>query len=208
MKSIFLGLILISIFLLGCEDTSNITNPVLNSESGQLNKITEYDYELVPLPPRSQLWIDSVLTTSKTIDGDIGGRIILEKYYIAANGDSIIVYANLNVPPGAFTGTETITMTVDDEFCAIHFYPSMVFLDTLKLFQSFEGLDLSTYGNSIFDFVFIDEYGNFELIKKNGLQVKINQGIVRVQNAKLLHFSRYGWVRRPVPVAYNTPVFD
>jgi hypothetical protein len=206
-KTLSWGLLLIVVFILGCEETSNIIDPVNTSVSANYNKITDFDYELIPLPPKSPLWIDSIFTISQMIDGNVGGRIIMEKYYIAANGDSINIFADLQIPAGAFTGTENISITVDSEYAAIHFFPSMVFADTLRLFQSFRGLDLSNYSNATLDFVFIDNEGNIELIKKNGCQINIPQGFVRVQNAKLLHFSRYGWVRNPVgPIPHPTPV--
>lgn len=196
MKTLSWGLLMIVVFILGCEDTSNIIDPINSSVSVNYNKITLYDYELIPLPPKSPLWVDSIFTISQMIDGNIGGRIIMEKYYIAANGDSIAIFADLDIPAGAFHGTENISLTIDDEFAAIHFFPSMVFADTLKLFQSFRGLDLCNFSNGTLDFVFIDDEGNIELIKKNGIQVNIPQGFVRVQNARITHFSRYGWVRK------------
>jgi hypothetical protein len=111
--------------------------------------------------------------------------------------------ADLRIPKGAFQGTEIITMTVNDEYAAIHFYPEMVFFKNLKFFQSFEGLDLENYQTGKLDFVFITDDGTLELIKKNGVQVVFPQGIVRVQNAKLPHFSRYGWIRKPAgPIQY------
>jgi hypothetical protein len=188
MKTLVWGLLLLSVFLIGCEDTSNIIDPIGTSLSPQYNKITNFDYELIPLPPKSPLWSDSIFTISKMIDGAVGGSIIMEKYYIADNGDSISIFADLRIPAGAFPGTETISMTVDDEFAAIHFLPSMVFEDTLHLFQSFKGLDLINYSSGTLDFVFIDDEGNIELIKKNGVQVNMPQGFVRVQNALILHF--------------------
>jgi len=197
MKTVLWGVLIILIFILGCEDTSNIVDPIDTSVSVNYNKITIYDYELIPLPPKSALWSDSIFTISEVIDGDVGGRMIMEKYYIASNGDSITIFADLRIPAGAFTGTETISITVDDEYAAIQFLPSMVFAKKLRLFQSFRGLDLSNYSNATLDFVFIDDEGNVELIKKNGIQVNLPQGFVRVQNAKILHFSRYGWIRKP-----------
>ncbi|MCW8803773.1 MAG: hypothetical protein OQK57_05180 [Ignavibacteriaceae bacterium] len=99
-------------------------------------------------------------------------------------------------------------MTVDDEYAAIHFYPEMAFDETLNFFQSFEGLHLENYPTGTLDFVFIADDGSVELIKKNGVQVVVPQGIVRVQNAKLLHFSRYGWIRKPVYLQYQDIRYD
>lgn len=182
----------------GCDTSSDLSvNNFENNLPSSISKVT--DYELIPLPNKSPLWTDSVFTMSKEIDGAVGGRIIMDKFYISDTGDSVIIKADLRLPAGAFQGTENITMTVDDEVAAIHFYPEMVFAETLKFFQSFEGLNLENYSTGTLDFVFIADDGSIELIKKNGVQVVVPQGIVRVQNAKLLHFSRYGWIRKSTP---------
>jgi len=123
-------------------------------------------------------------------------RMILEKYYISDLGDSVIMEVDLRIPAGAFQGTKTITMLVDDEYAAVHFSPEMTFDISLRLFQQFEGLDLEQYPTGTIDFVYIDNNGSIQTVKKNGVQVVVPQGIVRVQNAKLLHFSRYGWIRK------------
>jgi len=196
MKSFSAILFVTMILLIGCDNSPDLSvNYSGNTPQASLSKIT--DYELIPLPDKSPLWTDSVFTMSKVIDGAIGGRMILEKYYIAENGDSVIMGVDLRIPAGAFQGIKTITMIMDDEYAAFHFYPQMVFDDTLRLFQYFKGLNLEEYPTGTFDFVYLADDGSIELVKKNGLQVVKPQGLLRVQNAKLLHFSRYGWVRKP-----------
>jgi hypothetical protein len=195
MKTILTVLLAATVLLIGCDTSSDLAvNPSENSFSKSSTCLTPY--EQIPLPNKSSLWADSIFTMSQVIDGSVGGRMIMEKYYIAENGDSIIMKADLRIPGGAFQGTKIISMTVDDEFAVIHFYPEMVFAETLRLFQSFEGLHLENYSTGTLDFVFIRDDGSIELIKKNGIQIVVPQGIVRVQNAKLLHFCKYGWVRK------------
>lgn len=197
MKTISAILLVVMVMLVGCDTSSDL---FVNSENNIQESLTKIiNYELIPLPNKSPLWMDSVFTMSKIIDGSVGGRIIMDKYYISDDGDSVLIKADLRIPEGAFRGTETITMTVDDEYAAVHFYPEMIFDDTLKLFQSFEGLHLENYPTGTIDFVFIADDGTVELIKKNGVQVVVPQGIVRVQSAKLLHFSRYGWIKKSGP---------
>ena len=207
MKSLLPTILSVIILIAGCETSSDLLiNPANTSETS----INEFfpkggiTYKLIPLPLKSPLWQDSVFTMSQTIDGEIGGRMIMEKYYISLEGDSILIWADLSIPAGAFLGNKTITMTVDDEFAAIHFYPEMVFQDTLRLFQGFKGIDLTNYDTGTLDFVFIDDDGTIELVKKNGMQIVKPQGIVRVMNAKLLHFSRYGWVRKACGPTVNS----
>ena len=195
MKTILATLIITLVLLLGCDTTSDFS---LNNPENDFSKLSICVplFEKIPLPNKSALWQDSVFTMSQAIDGSVGGRMNMEKYYISDLGDSVIISADLKIPPGAFKGTETITITLDNNYAAFHFYPAMTFMDTLKLLQSFEGLHLENYPTGTFDFVFISDDGSIELIKKNVVQVVVPQGIVRVQNAKLLHFSRYGWIRK------------
>lgn len=197
MKNILTILLVTIVLLFGCDTSSDLS---INSSEDNFSKssISLTPYGLIPLPNKSPLWADSLFTMSQVIDGSVGGRMIMEKYYIAEDGDFVIIKADLRIPPAAFQGIETISMTVDKKYAAVHFSPKMVFADTLKLFQSFEGLHLENYPTGTLDFVFISDGGSIELIKKNGVQVVVPQGIVRVQNAKLLHFSRYGWVRKPI----------
>jgi hypothetical protein len=206
-KTLSWGLLLILVFILGCEDTSNIVDPINTSRSANYNKITDFAYELIPLPPKSPLWVDSIFTISQEINGDVGGRMIMEKYYISLEGDSVIIEVDLKIPVGAFQGTKTIKMTIDDNFAIIHFYPAMVFQDTLKLTQRFEGLDLTNFVKGKLNFVFLHDDGSIEIIQSDGLKINKDRGIVKVNNARLLHFSRYGWIRNPVgPIPYPTPV--
>ncbi len=180
---------------MGCDNSPDL---LVNNPENDFSKssICPPLYEKIALPNKSHLWADSIFTMSQIIDGSVGGRMILEKYYIAEDGDSVLMKADLRIPPDAVKVIKSITMTVDKKYAAVHFSPKMIFADTLRLFQSFEGLHLENYQTGTLDFVFIADDGSIELIKKNGVQIVVPQGIVRVQNAKLLHFSKYGWIRK------------
>jgi hypothetical protein len=192
MKTVISILLFSFFWILGCD-----SSPDLSVNSEENNSTGSKTFEKIKLPSPSNLWKDSLITMSQTIDGSVGGRLILDKYYMSENGDSILVKVDLRIPADAFQGTKTITITVDQTDAAVHFYPAMVFADTLRLFQSFEGLNLDGYSTGTIDFVYIRDDGTAELLKKNGTQIILPQGIMRVQNAKLNHFSRYGWVRSP-----------
>lgn len=179
---------------MGCDNTSELSvNPSINPPG--INSKSQV-FELIPLPKKAALWMDSVYTISKVIDGSVGGRINMGNYYISDTGDSVVFNVDLRIPAGAFQGTETITITIDRDSAAVHFYPEMVFTKELNLFQSFKGLKLENVPTGTIDFVYLCDDGSIEIIKKNGIQVVVPQEIVRVQNAKLKHFSRYGWVRK------------
>jgi hypothetical protein len=195
MKQISTILLTVAVLFWGCEPSNDqIVNVPDNISSPAL--FLNVNCELIPLPEKSPLWIDSLLTMSKEIDGSVGGKMLMQKYYISDTGDSIFIKVDLTIPAGAFNGNKLISMTVDSEYAVVHFSPEMIFVDTLRLFQAFEGLNLEEYPTGTIDFVYVNTNGTVELIKKNGMQVVVPQGIVRVQNAKLLHFSRYGWIKK------------
>ena len=184
MKNI--SIILFALILLaGCENSDEILNPNEN-----------FTYELIKLPKRSVTWTDSAFSLSQEIDGSVGGVMVMEKYYISEDGDSVFVEAELTIPKGAFQGVRTISMTLDTQDATIHFYPEMIFDNELKFSQYFRGLNLDNYSTGTIDFYYITDDGSVELIKKNGVQVILPQGLLRVLNAKLHHFSRYGWIRK------------
>ena len=205
MRFLFIVALLIiqSLIFISCD--SSVEPIIPNTEPGILN-LQKLDtiYTPIKLPQRSPLFEDSVYSISVDINGSQGGRITYENYYISTEGDSISFYFNLFIPKMAFQGMKTITATFDSVYAAIHFTPSMAFDSTLHLFQGFTGLDLTGMHTGTLDFVYMNDDGTIELIKEDGVQVIIPQGIVRVMNAELKHFSRYGWIRKStVPKVYQ-----
>lgn len=214
MKHFIILLSLLLIPLISCSDNSesllgpDVENSFEKSTALNTPDIPITDYELIPLPPKAIEWQDSVFSVSQTINGLLGGIITLDKFYLTDNGQVVTISANLVIPHGAFEGNKTITVTLDNEYAALHFYPSMTFDKPLRLTQHFTGLDLTNYDTGTIDFVYIDDDGTVELIRDNGVQVILPQGLVRVLNASLYHFSRYGWSRGPQRMftPYSVPI--
>lgn len=206
MKNFILFLTVLVLPLVSC---TNITEPSVEPTSNNfdLDKSTDFqnmpnrhfsDDELIPLPPKAPEWQDSVITVSQTINGADGGKIIMYRFYVAADGSIITISAKLQIPKLAFEGDKEITLNVDDEYAAVHFYPKMTFTKPLLLTYSITGLDLSNCNTGTIDFVYVDDNGNVEKIRDNGIQVIIPQGFVRVMYAQLWHFSRYAFSRAPI----------
>ena len=152
--------------------------------------------QLIKLPPRSGLSVENTFSLTETIDGDKGGTMELNEEYYKENGDKVKIKAKLKIKKHSFEGTVDITLTVDDIYAAISFTPEMVFEKPLELDLKFEGIDLAPLGltTGTYDFVFIDDHGNIELVAYNGLHVDEEKGKIWVNKAKLNHFSRYGFV--------------
>ena len=49
--------------------------------------------------------------------------------------------------------------------------------------------------NREFDFAYFSESGDIELIESDKSHVNVSQDQIKVINANLNHFSRYGWIR-------------
>jgi hypothetical protein len=206
MKHLLISIFIILIFW-GCQDTANITDPIHNANLIQLNKKSyrvDYSYNLIQLPAKSPEWQDSVFTVNKEINGEEGGNITLWKYYITENGWPLFIYATLDIPEGAFQGIQTITMTLDDEFATVHFFPDSQgkWDKPFILNQYFQGIDLiglfDKYMNlrvEDMDFVYICENGEIEVVRKSGFSFNSQLGLIKVVDASLEHFSRYGWIR-------------
>ena len=185
MKITLTILLLFAIFLLGCADTP--ISPVKNEN---------HSYQLIKLPKKSDLAVETSFSVTDSIDGEAGGTITLSESYVAADGHTVSINIMLKIKPLSFTGIVDITLTADDEFAAVEFSPEMVFDKPLELNLTFIGLDLDSLNLTTgdYDFVFIDEYGNVEIIGYNAIHVNEYQGKLWVTKADLPHFSRYGFV--------------
>ncbi len=185
MKIILTVLLLSAILLLGCADTP--VSPV---------KSDNHSYQLIKLPKKSGMSVETIFSVTKTINGNRGGRIRIKESYIADDGHTVDIYAKLRVKRNSFEGNVDITITVDDEFAAVSFSPAMVFDKPVELSLKFEGIDLEELGltNGDYDFVFIDDNGNAEVIGYNAIHVNESQGKIWVTKADLPHFSRYAFV--------------
>jgi hypothetical protein len=182
MKKILLLLTLLGLTFLGCSENFNdtIVSGANTTENPTLSKIE-----------------DEELYTSQLIDGKKGGKIILDETYINGEGRVINVFVKLKIPRNAFEGTREIAMLPNPDDATIQFFPHMTFNKVVKLKYVITGLDLRamgyTHGNH--DFAFFSDDGDTQIIQSRKSHVNLNQNKIKVRNAKLHHFSRYGWIR-------------
>jgi hypothetical protein len=178
MKKIFLLLILVGITFLSCSE--------------------KQDDNIVSSTSSSDLLVSEQLYTAKLINGEIGDELTLNETYIDSTGREINIYARLRVLENSFPGDATISMIPNADDLSIRFSPEMTFNRDLRLDLVFTGIDLEKFGyttTGTYDFAFFADNGDVELIESDISQVNIQQKKISVQNAKLNHFSRYGWIR-------------
>jgi len=169
-------------FLLGCDQITEINAP----QEKILNK------RLIALPQPIGPSIESQ-TYTKDINGDYGGEF--QKYYsYQSSSGQISQFADMDFDPGAFSGTKTISMTFNLDGAAMEFGPSMVFQDDVEYTYVISGLDLSGVNPNTLEFVYIDATGNMYVVEYDYVTMDVTTGMLKVKNAVLPHFSRYGFV--------------
>ncbi len=177
MKKIFLTFAVAGLFLFGCSDVG--VNPNVPANSSSTN---------TTLSKKGSSHSNSPFSVTETINGEVGGTITLNQIK-----KSEFVSASVFFPPHSFSGTQTITMTVDPSSASVTFYPHIVFNNRVDFNLTFLGLDLKNLGltSGKVDFYFEADDGSLTLVKNNGVSVDIKLGLLAVKNAGLYHFSRY-----------------
>ena len=186
MKNTIFSLLFSAALLIGCSDSQ--VSPI-ESDSPS--------YSLIKLPKKSGMYVENIFSKTKEINGKHGGKITLDESYVAEDGHTVEIHAKLKVKRNSFRGRVNITLTIDDEFAAASFSPHMVFNNPTELDLKFEGIDLEQLNlfEGDYDFVFIADNGDTEIIQYKGLHVTESQGKIWVTKANLYHFSRYAFSR-------------
>ena len=183
-------LLLFSLTLISCSDTVlNNPNPANSGNSG-LQKPADFSSSNVTQTI-------SHTTVSKTINGNLGGTIRLTGIYVGLDLRIITVDGTLSIPAGAFQGTKTITLFADYSTPGIICEPSMEFDVPLTLDLKYIGLDLRHLGfnhNNII-FAYLEDDGSAKPVVNEGIDFGLLSGLLGVRQAKIEHFSRYGFTR-------------
>ncbi len=175
-KFIKTTLAILLLFVVGCTDQTGITSPD-NSTS-----INENAALLKPV------------TVSKVINGAAGGFITLGSLEQAKNGQC--VYSFMYFPAGSFSGTKTITISLDPKKLTGTFSPGMVFNKPVLFSALFTGVDLNGINGSTFEFVYVAPNGQQTIIPNSFLYIDKEKGVLGILGAQLPHFSRYAFVKK------------
>ena len=106
----------------------------------------------------------------------------------------VSISASLKFPKNAFVGTKEVTMTLDQLYGGAQFSPEGSFNLPALYNVTFMGIDLTGVNPADVDFVYLNDDGTIEPIEYDYLDVNISTGFIHLSNAKLSHFSRYGFV--------------
>ncbi|MDX1702220.1 MAG: hypothetical protein R3250_16455 [Melioribacteraceae bacterium] len=178
MKKSILLFLLVGITFLGCDNNSD--NAIVSTKTN-IEKETFSNYYV-----------------SELVDGEIGGWVTVSDYYINTQGQHVTLYLRLRILPGSYQGIRNIEMILNPEDASIQFYPEMTFTRDVRLDLWYKGIDLQAMGYTLsgdVDFAYFADNGDIELIENTKSSVDIRKNKIEVRNAKLSHFSRYGWIR-------------
>ena len=197
MKNLILILSIASLFIIGCQEELSVTSPSDTEISTNINKSW---VQLPPKDPKSPT-VEGRFKKSKNIRKDRGGWVTVSTGYwyqwFSNRSKELLISAVLYVPKGAFNDEDSkeISITIDESTCTATFEPHPFTFDKdLSFTLTYKNLDLSHYDLNNLDFAYFAENGQIEKAEYDKIEVDLGKGILRVKNAKIPHFSRFGFV--------------
>lgn len=175
------------LFAVGCTEQTSITSPEQSVQTQDPNW-------LVSLPSKG-LTVNSIYSASEIIDGSKGGHVNFKEEIPGGPFGKIKIDSKLEIEPESFTGILTIFTNIDDENLLTTFGPHYTFDKPLKYTLQLEGIDLTGVNPDSVDFVYQTEDGSIHQCEYKSISVDLNKGKVKVEKAKLPHFSRYGFIK-------------
>jgi len=184
---------LLTLFIVGCGEQSSMLAPDNKFSTSEPNWISlpnmngESGMSVMSMP---------IFQASKEIDGKTGGKIRIDEKYLGGPLGEVKVKAELEFPKDAFVGSKNITMILDTQFGLATFSPHAYFDKDAIYNVEFIGLDLTGLDSKNVGFVYQAEDGSYEYIDYSKIEVDLKNGKLKVRDAKLPHFSRYGFVNK------------
>jgi hypothetical protein len=188
MKNLLTILLLsVGLFLVGCSNDSSLVGPTGTDITNQ--SVQTQGDSFIGIPSTS---LDKSKKVKKEINGKKGGTIEIEGEL--KNG--IEFEAKLVIPKGAFKGTKKITIKFNKKSAAFDLGPNNATFDKpLLLSAEIKGLNLKNIDPNDVQFGFLDKKGNLVPVVYEKMKVDVEDGELKVKNAQLWHFSRYGWAK-------------
>lgn len=186
MKKFIPPLLMTLVFLFGCSKDTNINAP----ETPAVIK----NAQLIKLPtPKHGLSVNTEYISSKYISGYNGGNFWAQFNYQSTSGN-VLITSQLSFPSGSFWGSKTITQTFNTETASLEFGPAMQFNIPVLYTLTVTGLDLTGINPATLDFVYVAQDGTITGVQYDSITMDVTTGMLKVTNARLEHFSRYGFV--------------
>jgi hypothetical protein len=183
-------LMLLLLFVIGCTDNSNIVSPVDSTENNS-NIINNPNW--ITLPQSTETALKKDIAVSKLIYSWEDSNLEIDTRYWSRHG-RISIYANAEFQKYSFRGRRYVTMSVNDDFGTTNFSPSGTWLKPVIFNLRITGIDLRNVDPSQVSFVYMAPNGTYQEAEYDSIYVNKRRGILQVFNARLPHFSRWGFI--------------
>jgi hypothetical protein len=185
MKNYLLIFALTGLFFYGCANESDITAP---------EQSINLEPNWIKLPTAEGLQVNTDYTATNRINGTQGGNLGCSFSYSGGNFGQISVFAELVVTFGSFPGMKNISMTLSNENTSVIFGPELNFNSNVFYSVTYTGINLTGIDPQTVKFAYIANDGSIQIAQHQGITVDFSTGKLSVHNARLPHFSRYGFV--------------
>ena len=191
MRTYLYFFLFLSLLVVGCTEESNILSPVSNDNNIVVN--SDEPNWIVSFPSNQSLKKDALVSqmvygNQETLLEINTGWATSSPYYWLS------ITANARFQKDSFTGSRFITMTVNDQFGTATFTPSGTFSKPVIYNLTIVGVDLSKVDPAKVKFVYMAPNGQYYTPVYERMYVEKQSGKLQIVNAKLPHFSRYGFV--------------
>lgn len=146
---------------------------------------------------KSSKSLQKVITATEFIEKEIGGKLSLEFAYENVDSQKVDVDIELEIQANSIVEDNEFTMSVDDEYFVsdldVTFGPHGTQFSIPALLNiSVKGIDLSGVNpDEVFLYYDNQETGEWELMECDVIEIDAEQGLIKIVNGKLPHFSRY-----------------
>jgi hypothetical protein len=173
-------------FIIGCGKESDLVAPVDSAVGNEPNWIA--------LPSAENQALQKEISTGKWIYGDKRSNLRIRTSYPACTPFHFVsINAHAEFQKNSFEGSTFITMSVSDRFGVTTFLPDINFVKPVIYNLTIMGVDLSGIDLATVKFVYMAPDGEYFEAEYDHLKVDPRIGMLQVINAKLPHFSRYGF---------------
>ncbi len=201
MKTKLLIVLFLGSVFFGCSNEDSLVSPVSNAEIESLNKLTlipppKYDDKgEIRIVPR-YLKVKKKLAKTYTFNGAEGGKII-QKFTWYTVFDTLKLEAYLTIPAGAYEGDLTFEIVFDPNEISMELHPTPFDFDIpVQLDLKYKGISkkIDIDANNL-TFEYFNPDGTYEPVEYEEISWDEDERELKVKDAKLHHFSRYGWTR-------------
>ncbi len=199
MKKLLLFLAAAVYLFIGCQDNNLLETADTPTE------LTTAEPNWVELPEPVEETLSKLFSNGAWIDVDKGGTIKTTASYWTFSWwnrwnikRKVTAAATLDFPRNVWDKNQYgqykyIILSIDDRTASSRFNPHIEFDNPVIYNAKFTGLNLSEVDAQTINFVYQSPNGSVEEVEYEALNIDVEEGILEIVNAKIPHFSRYGF---------------